>query len=965
MKIKKELFHSLILSFVFLVLLTNKGLADTSVSTDGHINPFLFSAGKVVNAEKLIRWPDATGQFHEKRNQQVDIVGDGAALHLRDFRPASEINLAAPLSASRLSGRSQAGSTLTATDKFLRTDIAPEGDTPMDVAFTPDGSKIIVAHRDSQNLVVFDADSREVIRTIAVTGSPNSMAVSPEGMYAVTANIFENTVSIVDLIAGFEVAVVPVGRQPGIVRITDDGTTAVVGNTQDSTLSVIDIATATEIRRIPDAPFSLTTTISPETAIVTYTFTSFEIAADSSTLILPDYFGSRIQIFDITAGTVFSLASAASPASIAITPDGARGVVGHESSVRLVSVIDVAGQSISKTIPVGADLCDGTIAVNPSGTKAVVAVQNSARVINLVSGAVSEDLPAGCCLDLCVTADGQYCFAGGLRGSLISFAAGAIVADLNNVLAAGIVAISSGDPRAAAIANRAGEELLVFNTSGDAGYLEQIVPSGPPPEADKARTVAFSPDGSKGVVANILSDNVTILDIPSRQVEEIIPVGDRPAEVKITPDGSKAVVANLDSTFVSVIDMNTREVINIDISRRGSQVEISPDSRYAYIAVTSDGDGVWRIDLDSFTVAGSKILTGNMGGIGLLFSQSSGMTLNHDGSTLVTCNSFDNNISLVDTASWTEVARVPVGAFPVRAAFSSDDSMVYVSNAYAGTVSVVDNSGAVSAVTDTFSVGSNPFELTVAPDGSKLFVGDVSAAGEAQIDIIDLRSPVPIVTNTIPLQDVLMGLHVDPAGRRLYAAAGGWSVTFGSPVTPVTSFGHLYIIDIEAGAIFDQIDTGLPPAMLAFHDDLQLAAIPSPLGDGVTFIECGPVAPPVPCIRANGSDGPVTMAQKEMLKVTVSLYPRQYEGQGADWWLAAVSPLGLYWYTFNSGWVLSDVPRRAYAEPFFSLSPYTVLEMSTLPAGEYIFYFGVDDNRDNILDGTWYDSLSVTIEATP
>ena len=37
-----------------------------------------------------------------------------------------------------------------------------------------------------------------MLRTIPLSGSPNSLALSPDNVHAVTANIFEDTVSLVD-----------------------------------------------------------------------------------------------------------------------------------------------------------------------------------------------------------------------------------------------------------------------------------------------------------------------------------------------------------------------------------------------------------------------------------------------------------------------------------------------------------------------------------------------------------------------------------------------------------------------------------------------------------------------------------------------------------------------------------------------------------------------------------------------
>ncbi len=117
----------------------------------------------------------------------------------------------------------------------------------------------------------------------------------------------------------------------------------------------------------------------------------------------------------------------------------------------------------------------------------------------------------------------------------------------------------------------------------------------------------------------------------------------------------------------------------------------------------------------------------------------------------------------------------------------------------------------------------------------------------------------------------------------------------------------------------------------------------------------------VPDIDANGSDGPVTIAEGDSLTVTVALDPGSHTGENADWWVYATSPFGTYWYTLNSGWQSSNTPIRVYGGPLFNLSSYTVLNMSTLPLGDYTFNFAVDDNRDSIQDNTYKDSVLVTV----
>jgi hypothetical protein len=67
---------------------------------------------------------------------------------------------------------------------------------------------------------------------------------------------------------------------------------------------------------------------------------------------------------------------------------------------------------------------------------------------------------------------------------------------------------------------------------------------------------------------------------------------------------------------------------------------------------------------------------------------------------------------------------------------------------------------------------------------------------------------------------------------------------------------------------------------------------------------------PIPDIKANGSDGPIVINQGGLLTLTVSLDPGSHDGDNADWWVAATSPFGLYWFTLHSGWISSDTPRK-------------------------------------------------------
>ncbi len=116
---------------------------------------------------------------------------------------------------------------------------------------------------------------------------------------------------------------------------------------------------------------------------------------------------------------------------------------------------------------------------------------------------------------------------------------------------------------------------------------------------------------------------------------------------------------------------------------------------------------------------------------------------------------------------------------------------------------------------------------------------------------------------------------------------------------------------------------------------------------------------PVPDIKANGSDGPLTISQGETLTVTIALEPGSSEGKDADCWVAAYGDHSGWWsYAHSQGWVEGIIPWAQ--APLYPLSSTVVLE-AVLPGDNYTFYFAVDDNADGNPDTKWLDSVQVEV----
>ena len=121
--------------------------------------------------------------------------------------------------------------------------------------------------------------------------------------------------------------------------------------------------------------------------------------------------------------------------------------------------------------------------------------------------------------------------------------------------------------------------------------------------------------------------------------------------------------------------------------------------------------------------------------------------------------------------------------------------------------------------------------------------------------------------------------------------------------------------------------------------------------------------PPVPDIKVNDQDGPVTVSIGDSVSVTVGLKAGSRLGQKADWWVHAyTTPFDsdFYSYVYATGWIGGITP--CLQAELFNVSPSFEVWNTGLAAGSYIFYFGVDSNADGLPDFTWLDSVKVHVQ---
>ncbi len=88
---------------------------------------------------------------------------------------------------------------------------------PLDVAITPDGTRVYVTNLNSNNVSVIDTSSNTVIATVAVGNTPESIAITPDGTLAYVANTNGSTVSIIQTSTNTVTATLPLTTPFGIL----------------------------------------------------------------------------------------------------------------------------------------------------------------------------------------------------------------------------------------------------------------------------------------------------------------------------------------------------------------------------------------------------------------------------------------------------------------------------------------------------------------------------------------------------------------------------------------------------------------------------------------------------------------------------------------------------------------------------------------------------------------------------
>jgi YVTN family beta-propeller protein len=236
---------------------------------------------------------------------------------------------------------------------------------------------------------------------------------------------------------------------------------------------------------------------------------------------------------------------------------------------------------------------------------------------------------------------------------------------------------------------------------------------------------------------------------------------------------------------------------------------------FAYITNSHSND-VSVIDTATNTVVATVPVGGNPYGVAVDPDGTRVYTVNIGGEPGV-CTSQPGSVSVIDTATNTVVATVTVGLLPVTAAVHPDGTRVYVANACSDTVSVIDT--ASNIVMAIIPVGRAPEGVSVNPTGTRVYVPN---AGSNDVSVIDTA------TNTV-VATVPVGIHpvsgaVNPDGTRVY-------------IPNFFASNNVSVIDTATNTVIATVPVGRGPEGIAVHPDGTRVYVANYVGNTVSVID--------------------------------------------------------------------------------------------------------------------------------
>jgi YVTN family beta-propeller protein len=206
--------------------------------------------------------------------------------------------------------------------------------------------------------------------------------------------------------------------------------------------------------------------------------------------------------------------------------------------------------------------------------------------------------------------------------------------------------------------------------------IDQVIPVGAVP-----KYVAVTPDDRTVLVTNWCSWDLSVIDVATHRVTSTVPLDRYPRGIAVSPDSSTAYIALMGAQRVVSVDLASRSVRRLASTGDGPRhLVVDPDGRYLYVTNNASGT-VSKVDARTGAVVRS-VSTGK---------QPRSMAIAKDGKAVYVVNYESSTVSKLRTSDLKEIGTVATDQHPIGITYEPTTGSVWVA-CYGGSILVFDDS---------------------------------------------------------------------------------------------------------------------------------------------------------------------------------------------------------------------------------------------------------------------------------
>ena len=258
-------------------------------------------------------------------------------------------------------------------------------------------------------------------------------------------------------------------------------------------------------------------------------------------------------------------------------------------------------------------------------------------------------------------------------------------------------------------------------------------------------------------VTNEKSNNISVIDAETLNVEHTIDVGDRPRGIGLSPDSSELYVAISEENKIVVLDPNSLKILR-DFEA-GSDPETFGVHPNGNIYISNEDDAKASV----FNPKTGKQLAEIKVGL-----EPEGVAVSPDGKRVIVTSESTNMLHVIKAPENVIESNILIGSRPRAAVFTKSGDIAYATAEISGEVVKVDMNKA--KILKTASLGdakAKPKDVILAKDEKTIYV----AGGRANKIIVMDADTLEIIKG-IPVGKRVWGLAMSGDGQRVFTTNG-------------------------------------------------------------------------------------------------------------------------------------------------------------------------------------------------